>query len=208
MTIVWLFHSVSAIWAVPSDPEWEHCFSNNSANHPGDPLDWRDLHVLYKVSTLWNLKEHLGSLLLSRLLLIWENDLTFLHLRSEQCIIPFLAHSICRLEWKPLFWKSLSHTHSYSPITVESDFNNPLYEAGVSKTIKSILWFIMRLWTNLCRCFYPTWGVWTDYQGFMSYSSSRIHGSMKYPFKGDNVLVRFENQRKIEFFTKTNSLET
>uniref|UniRef100_A0A8C9TAS8 Seizure related 6 homolog like 2 n=1 Tax=Scleropages formosus TaxID=113540 RepID=A0A8C9TAS8_SCLFO len=32
--------------------------------------------------------------------------------------------------WKPLFWKSLSHTHSYSPITVESDFNNPLYEAG------------------------------------------------------------------------------
>lgn len=38
--------------------------------------------------------------------------------------------NICRLEWKPLFWKSLSHTHSYSPITVESDFNNPLYEAG------------------------------------------------------------------------------
>uniref|UniRef100_A0A8C7XG03 Seizure related 6 homolog (mouse)-like 2 n=1 Tax=Oryzias sinensis TaxID=183150 RepID=A0A8C7XG03_9TELE len=37
---------------------------------------------------------------------------------------------ICRLEWKPRFWKSLSHTHSYSPITVESDFNNPLYEAG------------------------------------------------------------------------------
>ncbi|CAF91802.1 unnamed protein product [Tetraodon nigroviridis] len=38
-----------------------------------------------------------------------------------------------KLEWKPLFWKSLSHTHSYSPITVESDFNNPLYEAGVSR---------------------------------------------------------------------------
>uniref|UniRef100_A0A8B9JNW2 Seizure 6-like protein 2 n=1 Tax=Astyanax mexicanus TaxID=7994 RepID=A0A8B9JNW2_ASTMX len=36
-----------------------------------------------------------------------------------------------KLQWKPLFWKSLSHTHSYSPITVESDFNNPLYEAGV-----------------------------------------------------------------------------
>uniref|UniRef100_A0A8C7V8T7 Seizure related 6 homolog (mouse)-like 2 n=1 Tax=Oncorhynchus mykiss TaxID=8022 RepID=A0A8C7V8T7_ONCMY len=35
-----------------------------------------------------------------------------------------------KLQWKPLFWKSLSHTHSYSPITVESDFNNPLYEAG------------------------------------------------------------------------------
>uniref|UniRef100_A0A8C4I7G1 Seizure related 6 homolog (mouse)-like 2 n=1 Tax=Dicentrarchus labrax TaxID=13489 RepID=A0A8C4I7G1_DICLA len=30
-----------------------------------------------------------------------------------------------------LLWTlSLSHTHSYSPITVESDFNNPLYEAG------------------------------------------------------------------------------
>uniref|UniRef100_A0AAZ3S833 Seizure related 6 homolog (mouse)-like 2 n=1 Tax=Oncorhynchus tshawytscha TaxID=74940 RepID=A0AAZ3S833_ONCTS len=40
--------------------------------------------------------------------------------------------NVCRLQWKPLFWKSLSHTHSYSPITVESDFNNPLYEAGVS----------------------------------------------------------------------------
>uniref|UniRef100_A0A8C9U5M6 Seizure 6-like protein 2 n=1 Tax=Scleropages formosus TaxID=113540 RepID=A0A8C9U5M6_SCLFO len=35
-----------------------------------------------------------------------------------------------KFQWKPLFWKSLSHTHSYSPITVESDFNNPLYEAG------------------------------------------------------------------------------
>uniref|UniRef100_A0A6Q2Z757 Seizure 6-like protein 2 n=1 Tax=Esox lucius TaxID=8010 RepID=A0A6Q2Z757_ESOLU len=35
-----------------------------------------------------------------------------------------------KLQWKPIFWKSLSHTHSYSPITVESDFNNPLYEAG------------------------------------------------------------------------------
>ncbi|KPP63113.1 seizure 6-like protein 2-like [Scleropages formosus] len=38
--------------------------------------------------------------------------------------------NMCRFQWKPLFWKSLSHTHSYSPITVESDFNNPLYEAG------------------------------------------------------------------------------
>ncbi|XP_065136858.1 seizure protein 6 homolog isoform X2 [Paramisgurnus dabryanus] len=38
--------------------------------------------------------------------------------------------NVCRWQWKPLFWKSLSHTHSYSPITVESDFNNPLYEAG------------------------------------------------------------------------------
>ncbi|KAJ8245873.1 hypothetical protein GJAV_G00261220 [Gymnothorax javanicus] len=38
--------------------------------------------------------------------------------------------NVCRLQWKSLFWKSLSHTHSYSPITVESDFNNPLYEAG------------------------------------------------------------------------------
>ncbi|XP_066577793.1 seizure protein 6 homolog isoform X2 [Amia ocellicauda] len=36
----------------------------------------------------------------------------------------------CRLQWKSLFGLSLSHTHSYSPITVESDFNNPLYEAG------------------------------------------------------------------------------
>lgn len=54
--------------------------------------------------------------------------------------VPYLAPlssslpvslSVCRWQWKPLFWKSLSHTHSYSPITVESDFNNPLYEAGV-----------------------------------------------------------------------------
>lgn len=56
--------------------------------------------------------------------------------RCEVTLRFLLAHSICRLEWKPLFWKSLSHTHSYSPITVESDFNNPLYEAGVSKRAK------------------------------------------------------------------------
>ncbi|XP_069044464.1 seizure protein 6 homolog isoform X2 [Lepisosteus oculatus] len=35
-----------------------------------------------------------------------------------------------KFQGKSLFGLSLSHTHSYSPITVESDFNNPLYEAG------------------------------------------------------------------------------
>lgn len=35
-----------------------------------------------------------------------------------------------RLQGKSLF--GFSGSHSYSPITVESDFSNPLYEAGVS----------------------------------------------------------------------------
>lgn len=46
------FCSVPVIRAVPSDPEWEHCFGNNPADHPGHPSDWRNLHVLHKVSTL------------------------------------------------------------------------------------------------------------------------------------------------------------
>ena len=50
------FCSVPVIRAVPSDPEWEHCFGNNPANHPGHPSDWRNLHVLHKVSTLAPLK--------------------------------------------------------------------------------------------------------------------------------------------------------
>ncbi|XP_041094647.1 seizure protein 6 homolog [Polyodon spathula] len=35
-----------------------------------------------------------------------------------------------KFQGKTLFGFSLSSSHSYSPITVESDFNNPLYEAG------------------------------------------------------------------------------
>ncbi|XP_028670627.1 LOW QUALITY PROTEIN: seizure protein 6 homolog [Erpetoichthys calabaricus] len=35
-----------------------------------------------------------------------------------------------KFQGKSLFGFSLSSSHSYSPITVESDFNNPLYEAG------------------------------------------------------------------------------
>ncbi|KAM6451237.1 seizure 6-like protein 2 isoform 2-T2 [Liasis olivaceus] len=35
-----------------------------------------------------------------------------------------------KFQGKPLFGFSFSSSHSYSPITVESDFNNPLYEAG------------------------------------------------------------------------------
>lgn len=38
-----------------------------------------------------------------------------------------------RCQGKPLFGFSFSTSHTYSPITVESDFNNPLYEAGVSR---------------------------------------------------------------------------
>lgn len=45
-----LYSSVPVIWAVPSNPKWEHRFGNNSANHPGHPADRRNLHVLYKVS--------------------------------------------------------------------------------------------------------------------------------------------------------------
>lgn len=125
------FYSVPVIRAIPSDPEWEHCFGNNSANHPGHPSDWRNLHVLYKVSTqsdiesLINLHKFIQSL--------WCSVCLCSHQSTIMNKLDFLTNSICRLEWKPLFWKSLSHTHSYSPITVESDFNNPLYEAGVSR---------------------------------------------------------------------------
>jgi hypothetical protein len=38
-----------------------------------------------------------------------------------------------RLQGKSLF--GFSGSHSYSPITVESDFSNPLYEAGVSPSL-------------------------------------------------------------------------
>lgn len=41
-----------------------------------------------------------------------------------------LSSPFPRLQGKSLF--GFSGSHSYSPITVESDFSNPLYEAGVS----------------------------------------------------------------------------
>ena len=41
-----------------------------------------------------------------------------------------ISPSFPRLQGKSLF--GFSGSHSYSPITVESDFSNPLYEAGVS----------------------------------------------------------------------------
>lgn len=44
--------------------------------------------------------------------------------------ISLSISSLPRLQGKSLF--SFSGSHSYSPITVESDFSNPLYEAGVS----------------------------------------------------------------------------
>lgn len=44
-------------------------------------------------------------------------------------IKPF-SSTFPRLQGKSLF--GFSGSHSYSPITVESDFSNPLYEAGVS----------------------------------------------------------------------------
>lgn len=43
-------YSVPVIRAVSSDSEWEHRPGNNTTNHPSHPTDWRDLHVLYKVS--------------------------------------------------------------------------------------------------------------------------------------------------------------
>lgn len=45
-------------------------------------------------------------------------------------MISPLSPPFPRLQGKSLF--GFSGSHSYSPITVESDFNNPLYEAGVS----------------------------------------------------------------------------
>uniref|UniRef100_A0A7N4P6L4 Seizure 6-like protein 2 n=1 Tax=Sarcophilus harrisii TaxID=9305 RepID=A0A7N4P6L4_SARHA len=42
-----------------------------------------------------------------------------------------------KLQGKSLF--GFSGSHSYSPITVESDFSNPLYEAGVSKNLHLVL---------------------------------------------------------------------
>lgn len=127
------FYSVPVIRAYPSDPEWEHCFGNNSTNHPGHPPDWRNLHVLYKVSSQIFL--HSPPLSLQVTVMKILQPFCLCRLCAFFFFFNSLTLSICRLEWKPLFWKSLSHTHSYSPITVESDFNNPLYEAGVSKFV-------------------------------------------------------------------------
>ncbi|KAJ6653365.1 hypothetical protein lerEdw1_009266 [Lerista edwardsae] len=43
-----------------------------------------------------------------------------------------------KVQGKSLFGFSFSSSHSYSPITVESDFNNPLYEAGVSGRLQPL----------------------------------------------------------------------
>lgn len=125
-----------------------------------------------------------------------------------QCLVTlcFLSHSICRLEWKPLFWKSLSHTHSYSPITVESDFNNPLYEAGVSKRFKVFLYTIKH--SNLF--FVLSFEIFLSCQTMnwllISYFDHRIRGSMKYLFKGESDSVRIKLYTKILFFLQTNSM--
>lgn len=122
----------------------------------------------------------------------------------------FLTHSICRLEWKPLFWKSLSHTHSYSPITVESDFNNPLYEAGVS--VRLIIYPNWDYFMSACFCI--KWNLfhlfgnillfWILNRFFLywliSHLDHRIHGSMKCPFKGENVLPRIKKKKNTERF--------
>lgn len=154
----WLVCSVPVIRAVPSDPEWEYCFGNNPANHPGHPPDWRNLHVLHKVSDL-----HSSVSAVQTLQHCFPN---VLHISSwwpvhwNRMWLHFVLHSICRLEWKPHFWKSLSHTHSYSPITVESDFNNPLYEAGVSTrritpNIINYTWFSLSSdWMTILYIFY------------------------------------------------------
>lgn len=47
--------------------------------------------------------------------------------------ISLSISSLPRLQGKSLF--GFSGSHSYSPITVESDFSNPLYEAGVSLSL-------------------------------------------------------------------------
>uniref|UniRef100_A0A669BRU8 Seizure related 6 homolog like 2 n=1 Tax=Oreochromis niloticus TaxID=8128 RepID=A0A669BRU8_ORENI len=100
---------------------------------PGHPSQWNSPPPFCKGEA-----HHYGAFFLNFLLMTCalNNSWMWLH---------FVFHSICRLEWKPHFWKSLSHTHSYSPITVESDFNNPLYEAGVS-TRKVLLNIINSTW--------------------------------------------------------------
>lgn len=92
----------------------------------------------------------------------------------------FLARSICRLEWKPLFWKSLSHTHSYSPITVESDFNNPLYEAGVSEPLRIEIELTFDFLVAI-RSFVKHFSL--DMSLFFPHR--RIRGSTKCPFEGE-----------------------
>lgn len=101
--------------------------------------------------------------------------------------------SICRLEWKPRFWKSLSHTHSYSPITVESDFNNPLYEAGVSKTLT-----LCHL-SSLSLPFVPTAKqlFLSEVKAGLFFYNCRTHGSMKSPFEEDCFWVRIKTTEEL-----------
>uniref|UniRef100_A0A6Q2XR46 Seizure 6-like protein 2 n=1 Tax=Esox lucius TaxID=8010 RepID=A0A6Q2XR46_ESOLU len=86
---------------------------------PGHPSQWNSPPPFCKVEFEELLDDHK-----------LEDQVLNVVLHHPSTFLFFLSISVCRLQWKPIFWKSLSHTHSYSPITVESDFNNPLYEAG------------------------------------------------------------------------------
>lgn len=116
--------------SLPSDPDyrpikaaggWEPCFGHPVAPRLGHcPRQW-SLHILHQVSTLL-LTDGQGRCH------TWRGN----HVRGfkDSHMVRPLSPLFPRLQGKSLF--GFSGSHSYSPITVESDFSNPLYEAGVS----------------------------------------------------------------------------
>lgn len=92
----------------PAAPRLGHC-----------PRLWR-LHILHQVSTTE------GAVAGADILPAWWVRWGW----GAHPSISLSISSLPRLQGKSLF--GFSGSHSYSPITVESDFSNPLYEAGVS----------------------------------------------------------------------------
>ncbi|XP_074427449.1 seizure protein 6 homolog [Larus michahellis] len=83
-----------------------------------DALDERRLQVTQRAGPARPLEG--GSIALA----------TLLPLLLVLLLIGGLYVYYTKCQGKPLFGFSFSSSHSYSPITVEGDFNNPLYEAG------------------------------------------------------------------------------
>lgn len=116
--------------SLPSDPDyrpvpaagrWESRFGHPVAPRLGYcPRQWC-LHILHQVSAL------LLTVGKGRCHTWCENQVR--GFKDSHMVSP-LSPPFSRLQGKSLF--GFSGSHSYSPITVESDFSNPLYEAGVS----------------------------------------------------------------------------
>lgn len=102
---------------------WEPRLGYSAAPRLGNcPRQWC-LHILHQVSTI--LRELLARAdILPACSSLGEAGL------GAHLLISLSISSFSRLQGKSLF--GFSGSHSYSPITVESDFSNPLYEAGVS----------------------------------------------------------------------------